>query len=49
MAHELKALETSVSMLDESYGRNVVDLTLAREHPKKLLDNGRVVRFLAQK
>jgi ParB-like chromosome segregation protein Spo0J len=49
MENELKALEKDFAMLDETYGRNVVDLTLARGYLKKLLDNGKVVRFLAQK
>ena len=49
MENELKALEKDFAMLDESYGRNVVDLTVARGYLKKLLDNGKVVRFLAQK
>jgi ParB-like chromosome segregation protein Spo0J len=49
MENELKALEKDFTMLDETYGRNVVDLTLARGYLKKLLDNGKVVRFLAQK
>ena len=49
MENELKALEKDFAMLDDAYGRNVVDLTLARGYLKKLLDNGKVVRFLAQK
>lgn len=49
MENELKTLEGDFAMLDESYGRNVVDLTLARGYLKKLLDNGKIVRFLAQK
>ena len=47
MENEIKALEKDFSVLDESYGRNVVDLTLARGYLKKMLDNGKVVRFLA--
>lgn len=46
MENELKALERDFAVIDESYGRNVVDLTLARGYLKKLLDNGKVVRFL---
>jgi ParB-like chromosome segregation protein Spo0J len=49
MASEIKSLEKDFSVLDDSYGRNVVDLTLARGYLKKLLDNGKVVRFLAQR
>ena len=47
MENEIRALEKDFSVLDESYGRNVVDLTLARGYLKKVLDNGKVVRFLA--
>lgn len=49
MENEIKALEKDFAVLDEGYGRNVVDLTLARGYLKKLLDNGKVVRFLAQR
>jgi ParB-like chromosome segregation protein Spo0J len=49
MENEIKSLEKDFAVLDESYGRNVVDLTLARGYLKKLLDNGKVVRFLAQR
>jgi ParB-like chromosome segregation protein Spo0J len=49
MENEIKTLEKDFAVLDESYGRNVVDLTLARGYLKKLLDNGKVVRFLAQR
>ena len=49
MEHELKSLERDFRLLDETYARNVMDLTLAKTYLKKLLDNGRVVRFLAQK
>jgi ParB-like chromosome segregation protein Spo0J len=41
MESEIKSLEKDFAMLDESYGRNVVDLTLARGYLKKLLDNGK--------
>lgn len=47
--HEMKGLERSFAALDESYGQNVVELTLARSYLKKLLDNGKVVRYLAGK
>lgn len=49
MEHELKALERDFQLLDETYARNVMDLTLAKTYLKKLLDNGKVVRFIAQK
>lgn len=44
----MRALERDVRGLDASYGRDVVLLTLARGYLKSLIDNGRVVRFLAQ-
>ncbi len=47
--HELKSIERDFAVLDDSYGKNVVDLTLARGYLKKLLDNGKVVRFLTKK
>jgi hypothetical protein len=49
MSNEITSLEKDFAVLDDSYGRNVVDLTLARGYLKKLLDNGKVVRFLAQR
>ncbi len=49
MENEMKGLERSFAALDESYGQNVVELTLARNYLKKLLDNGKVVRYLASK
>ncbi len=49
MTNEIKTLEKDFAVLDDSYGRNVVDLTLARGYLKKLLDNGKVVRFLSQR
>jgi ParB-like chromosome segregation protein Spo0J len=49
MEAEMQALEHEVLLLDESYGRNVVNLTIARGYLKKLLENARVVRYLASK
>ncbi len=49
MEHEMQTLQKDFLLIEESYGRNVVDLTLARGYLKKLLDNSRVVRYLAQK
>ncbi len=47
--HEVQALERDFLLLNDSYGRNVMELTLARAYVKKLLDNARVIRFLAQR
>jgi hypothetical protein len=45
----MKALQKDFLLIEESYGRNVVDLTLARGYLKKLLENSRVVGFLSSK
>jgi len=37
----------SHAAIDESYGQNVLDLTLARCDVKELLENARIVRFLS--
>lgn len=47
--HEMHALEKDFLLREDTYGRTVLELTLARAYLKKLLDNGRVVRYLAQK
>jgi hypothetical protein len=49
MEHEMRVVEKDFLLLDETYGHNVMDLTLARAYLKKLLDDGRAVRYLAQK
>lgn len=49
MEHEMEALEREMAVLDDSYGRNVVNLTLVRGYVKALLDNGKVVGYLAKK
>ncbi len=46
---DLKLLERDFKLLDETYGKNVFELTLARGYLKKLLDNGKVLRFLSQR
>ena len=47
--HEMHTLEKEFLLREDTYGRTVLELTLARAYLKKLLDNGRVVRYLAQK
>jgi ParB-like chromosome segregation protein Spo0J len=47
--YEMRALEKDFLLREDTYGRTVLELTLARAYLKKLLDNGRVVRYLAQK
>jgi hypothetical protein len=46
---EMQALERDILLIDESYGRDVVNLTIARGYVKKLLENAKVVKFLAAK
>lgn len=45
MEHEMESLERDFKPVEESYNENVLHLTLARGHVKKLLENARVVRF----
>jgi ParB-like chromosome segregation protein Spo0J len=47
--HELKARERDFLLLDDTYARNVMDLTLAKTYLKRLLENSRIVRYLAQR
>ena len=46
--HEMRIQETDFRMLDETYNENVMALTIARGFLRKLMENSRVVRFLAQ-
>jgi RepB plasmid partitioning protein/ParB-like nuclease domain len=46
--HETLLQERDFRLLDETYNENVMALTIARSYLRPLLDNGRVVRFLAQ-
>lgn len=49
MENEMRTVEREVRLLNDTYGQNHLDLTVARGYLKKLLDNGTVVRFLAKK
>ena len=49
MEYEMEGLERDFKAIEESYGKNVLHLTLARGYVKKLLENSRVVRFLSTK
>jgi ParB-like chromosome segregation protein Spo0J len=49
MELEMETLERDILLIDESYGRDVVNLTIARGYVKKLLENARVVKYLAAK
>lgn len=44
---EMEALEQNFLALDETHGRNVLDLTLATTYLRKLMDNAAVARFLS--
>lgn len=46
--HEMRIQEKDFRMLDETYNEHVMALTLARGYLRPLLENNRVVRFLAQ-
>jgi len=48
LEHEVRIQETDFRMLDETYNEHVMALTIARGYLRSLLENGRVVRFLAQ-
>lgn len=45
---ESRASDRDFALATESHGQNVMNLVLVRTYLKKLLDNARVVRFLAQ-
>src|SRR3984957_510270 len=46
MEQEMESLEHDFKAIEESYGENMLNLTLARGYIRKLIDNARVVRFL---
>ena len=46
MEQEMESLEHDLKAVEESYGGNMLNLTLARGCIKNLLDDAKVVRFL---
>ena len=44
----MENLKQDFKAIEESYGRNVLNLVLASKYLSKLLNNARVVRFLSQ-
>jgi hypothetical protein len=48
MERELASLSKDFKLVEESYGKNVLNLVIVVGYLKKLLDNGRVVRYLSQ-
>jgi len=49
MENEMETLEHDFKAVEDSYGQNMLNLTLARGYVKKLLENVRVVRFLSSR
>ncbi len=48
MEHEMATLGREFKVIEESHGKNVLNLVIVNGYLKKLLDNARVVRFLSQ-
>lgn len=48
MEREMESLSQDFRLIEESHGRNVLNLVLVVGYLKKLLDNARVVRYLSQ-
>lgn len=46
MEQEMESLEHDLKAVEESYGENMLNLTLARGYIRKLIDNAKIVRFL---
>lgn len=49
MERELESVSLDLRQIEESHGRNVLNLVLVIGYLKKLLDNARVVRYLSQR
>lgn len=49
MEHEMESLERDFRAVEETYSDNILNLTVIRGYVKKLLENGKVVRFLGAK
>jgi hypothetical protein len=47
MELEMDALEHDLKAVEASYGENMLNLTLARGYIKRLMENAKVVKFLA--
>lgn len=48
MEHEMETLGREFKLIEESHGKNVLNLVIVNGYLKKFLDNARVVRFLSQ-
>jgi ParB-like chromosome segregation protein Spo0J len=48
MEHEMESISRDFKLIEESHGRNVLNLVIVVGYLRKLLDNARVVRYLSQ-
>ena len=48
LEHEMATLTREFKLIEDSHGKNVLNLVIVNGYLKKLLDNARVVRFLSQ-
>lgn len=48
MEHEMETLGREFKLIEESHGKNVLNLVIVVGYLRKLLDNARAVRFLSQ-
>ena len=49
MEREMETLENDFRAIEEGHGKNVLHLVLACSYVRKLLDNAKVVKFMAQR
>tara|TARA_R110002167_G_scaffold148524_2_gene341507 strand:- start:21883 stop:22782 length:900 start_codon:yes stop_codon:yes gene_type:complete len=47
MEREMESISTDFKQIEETHGKNVLNLVIVIGYLKKMLDNGRVVRYLA--
>ena len=48
MEREMESLARDIKQIGETHGRNVLNLVIVVEYLKRLVDNARVVRYLAR-
>jgi hypothetical protein len=49
LEHEMESLERDFKAVEQTYGENMLQFTILRGYVKKLLENGKVVRFLSSR
>lgn len=49
LEREMEVLERDFKAIEQTYGQNVLNLTLLRGYLKKLIENPKVVKFLSTK